>query len=147
NRKKPYQVDIAIQPLAKDTWEAITKACEGKIDSLQELIEGNFPKALSELFTVQGKGLFPAPEEISLNCSCPDWAYMCKHVAAVLYGIGARLDDNLELFFILRKVKIDVLISTAINQKSQTLLEKANTKSHRILDDTDISSMFGIDME
>ena len=147
NRKKPYQVDIAIQPLAKDTWEAITKACEGKIDSLQELIEGKFPKALSELFTVQGKGLFPAPEEISLNCSCPDWAYMCKHVAAVLYGIGARLDDNLELFFILRKVKIDVLISTAINQKSQTLLEKANTKSHRIIDDADISGMFGIDME
>ena len=146
-RKKPYQVDIAIQPLAKDTWEAITKACEGKIDSLQELIEGKFPKALSELFTVRGKGLFPAPGEISLNCSCPDWAYMCKHVAAVLYGIGARLDDNLELFFILRNVKIDVLISAAINQKSQTLLEKANTKSHRILDDTDISSMFGIDME
>ncbi|MFZ3172641.1 MAG: SWIM zinc finger family protein [Carboxydocellales bacterium] len=145
--RKPYQVNITIQPLLKGVWEAITQACAGKIDSLPELIEGKFPKALAELFMVQGKGLFPAPKEISMKCSCPDWANMCKHVAAVLYGVGARLDENPELFFVLRNVKIEDLISETINQKSRTLLEKSNTKSGRVIDDTDISSMFGIELE
>lgn len=144
---KPYQVNIIIEPLSKDVWESITKDCTGKIDSLQELIEGKFPKALSDLFTAKGKGLFPAPKEISLKCSCPDWAYMCKHVAAVLYGVGARLDDDPALFFVLRNVNIEELISETINKKSQSLLEKSKIKSRRIIDDTDVSSMFGIEME
>jgi len=131
----------------KDTWEAITKACAGKIHSLQELIEGKFPKTLSDLFTIQGKGLFPMPNEISLQCSCPDWAVMCKHVAAVLYGVGARLDDNPSLFFVLRKVNIGELISETITGTSQSLLEKSKTKSSRVIDDIDISSMFGIEVE
>lgn len=147
SRKKPYQVDIVIQSLAKDTWEAITKACAGKIHSLQELIEGKFPKAFSDLFMIKGKGLFPMPNEISLQCSCPDWAVMCKHVAAVLYGVGARLDDNPSLFFVLRKVNIGELISETITGKSQSLLEKSKTKSSRVIDDIDISSMFGIEIE
>lgn len=144
---KPYQIGIDIQPLSKNTWETITKACEGKIDSLQELIEGKFPKGLAELFTAQGKGLFPAPKEISLKCSCPDWATMCKHVAAVLYGVGARLDENPALFFVLRNVNIDELVSKAIAQKSETLLKKSVRKSGRVIDNDDISAMFGIEME
>lgn len=147
SERKPYLIDIAIQPLSKDTWDIITKACEGKIESLQELIEGRFPKALDELFTDKGKGLFPAPKEISLNCSCPDRVNMCKHVAAVLYGIGARLDDNPALFFVLRNVNIDELVSRAISQKSETLLKKSGRKSSRVIDNDDISAMFGIDME
>jgi uncharacterized Zn finger protein len=144
---KPYQVTISIQPLAKDIWETLTNYCAGKIDSMQELIEGKFPKALSELFTAKGKGLFPAPQEISLECSCPDWAMMCKHVAAVLYGVGARLDDDPSLFFVLRKVNINDLISETISKKAQTLLEKSKAKSRRVIEDTDISGMFGIEME
>jgi len=147
SRKKLYQVDIAIQPLAKKTWEAITKACAGKIDSLEELIAGRFPKALSDLFMTQGTGLFPTPNEISLKCSCPDWAIMCKHVAAVLYGVGARLDDDPSLFFVLRKVNIEDLISESVSGKSQSLLEKAKTKSARVIEDVDITDMFGIEIE
>ncbi|MBA1334415.1 MAG: hypothetical protein HPY66_2264 [Firmicutes bacterium] len=147
SRAKPYQVDIAIEPLSKNTWDTIAKACEGKIDSLQELLEGKFPKALAELFTAQGKGLFPAPKEISFDCSCPDWATMCKHVAAVLYGVGARLDENPALFFVLRNVNIDELVSKAVAQKTETLLRKSGRKSGRVISDGDISAMFGIDME
>jgi len=147
SESKPYQINITIEPLSKNIWEAITKACEGKIDSLQELIDGKFPKALGELFTVQGKGLFPSPKEIYLNCSCPDWANMCKHVAAVLYGVGARLDENPALFFVLRNVNIDELVSKAIAQKSETLLKKSSRRSGRVIDDGDISAMFGIEME
>jgi len=147
SRAKPYQVDIVIQPLSKNTWETITKACEGKIDSLQELLDGKFPKALADLFTAQGEGLFPAPKEISFDCSCPDWATMCKHVAAVLYGVGARLDENPALFFVLRNVNIDELVSKAIAQKSEILLKKSGRKSGRVIDDDDISVMFGIEMQ
>lgn len=146
SEKKPYQIDIVIASLRKDTWETIIKACEGKIDSLTELIEGKFPKALAELFTAHGKVLFPAPKEISLKCSCPDWAAMCKHVAAVLYGIGARLDENPSLFFDLRSVNMNELISKAIIQKSETLLGKSGRKSSRVIENDDISAMFGIDM-
>ncbi|HUW64584.1 MAG TPA: SWIM zinc finger family protein [Spirochaetia bacterium] len=144
---KPYTICIEIQALSKNTWETITKACEGKIDSLQELIEGKFPKGLAELFTARGEGLFPAPKEISLKCSCPDWAIMCKHVAAVLYGVGARLDENPALFFVLRNVNIDELVSKVIAQKSESLLGKSGRRSSRVIDDDDIGAMFGIDME
>lgn len=147
SRTKPYKVEISIEPLSENTWKTITKACEGKIESLQELIDGKFPKALAELFTVQGKGLFPTPGEISFNCSCPDWANMCKHIAAVLYGVGARLDENPELFFSLRNVNIDQLVSKAIAQNTETLLKKSGKKSKRVIENDDISAMFGIDMD
>ncbi len=143
---KPYQVDITIKPLSKNTWKSISNSCEGKIDSLQELIDGKFPETLKDIFTTQGKGLFPAPKEISLNCSCPDYATMCKHVTAVLYGVGSRLDEDPSLFFTLRNINIDELISQAITQKSETLLKKSNKKSSRVIDEDDISSMFGIDI-
>jgi uncharacterized Zn finger protein len=133
--------------LARDIWEALTNDCAGKIDSMQELLAGKFPRALSELFTAKGKGLFPAPQEISLKCSCPDWAIMCKHVAAVLYGVGARLDDDPSLFFVLRKLNINDLISETISKKARTLLEKSKAKSRRVIEDADISDMFGIEME
>ena len=144
---RPYQVTISIQAMPKDVWETLTNGCAGKIDSLQELIDGKFPKALSELFTAKGKGLFPAPKEISLKCNCPDYATMCKHVAAVLYGIGVRLDDDPSLFFALRDVKIEDLISETISKTAQTLLKKSNRKSRRVIEDADISGMFGIELK
>ena len=144
---KPYKVDIAIQPLDKTTWESITKACEGKIGSLQELLDGKLPQALAELFTEKGKGLFPAPKQISLHCSCPDWAIMCKHVAAALYGVGARLDENPGLFFVLRDVFVDELVAKAIAEKSEALLKKSGRKSSRVIANDDLSAMFGIDMD
>ncbi len=147
SRTKPYKIDITIQPLDKATWESITKACEGKIDSLQELLDGKFPTALAELFMKKGKGLFPDPKQISLHCSCPDWAAMCKHVAAVLYGVGARLDKNPGLFFVLRDVNVDELVSKAIAEKSETLLRKSGKKSSRVINNDDISAMFGIEMD
>lgn len=147
SRSKPYEIKIDIEPLSRNTWEQITKACEGKIDSLQELIDGKFPKALADLFTSREKGLFPSPGEISFDCSCPDWAIMCKHVAAALYGVGVRLDENPSLFFVLRNVNIDELVSKAVAQKSESLIKKSGKKSSRAIDDSDISALFGIDME
>ena len=147
SRKTPYNVEIEIEPLLPEIWESITKQCQGKIESLQELIEGKFPESLADLFTALGKGLFPAPNEISFSCSCPDWADMCKHVAASLYAIGARFDEDPTLFFLLRNVNIDELISKAVEKSSKKLMEKSDKKSERAIEDDDVSSMFGIDMD
>ncbi|HBE77953.1 MAG TPA: hypothetical protein DDW65_09275 [Firmicutes bacterium] len=142
----PYQVEIAIRPLTESVWAKLKKTCEGKIESLPELIDGKFPKELGELFTAKGSGLFPAPREITLSCSCPDWAIMCKHVAAVLYGVGARLDEDPSLFFTLRGVKIEELISEAIRGKAQSMLGHSGVKSRRILEDVDVTAMFGVEV-
>jgi len=145
-RSQPYIVEIHIKDLPKKNWMRIRKKCEGQLDSLQELLAGKFPKDLQEIFTAKGEGLFPSPQEISFNCSCPDWASMCKHVAATLYGIGARLDEDPELFFKLRNVNIEDLISQAVSAKTSKLLNQSKKKSQKVLDDTDLSDLFGIDL-
>ena len=147
SRSKPYSVTVRIKSTGKKTWREIKTASEGKLDSLQELLAGKFPKALGEIFTIQGKGLFPSPKEIDFNCSCPDWASMCKHVAATLYGIGARLDEDPELFFKLRQVKMKDLVSEAVEGKTQELLKKARKKTARVIADSNLADVFGIDME
>ena len=146
-RSKPYSVSIKIKPINKKSWQEIKASCGGKLDSLQELLAGKFPKALGEIFMAQGKGLFPSPEEIDFSCSCPDWAYMCKHVAATLYGIGARLDEDPGLFFKLRKVRMKDLITGAVKDKTRKLLEKAKKKTKRVIAESDLADVFGIDME
>lgn len=146
SRAKPYDIKVYIKPLKEEIWQSIVKDCQGKIESLQELIEGKFPKELSQLLTAKGKGLFPSPEEISFSCSCPDWASMCKHVAAVLYGIGARIDSNPQLLFLLRDANVEELITESVEKKSKDLLKKSNKKSARAIVDEDISGIFGIDM-
>ncbi|GAB1475745.1 hypothetical protein MASR2M70_05770 [Bacillota bacterium] len=147
SRKAPYEVEINIEPLDEEVWRQLIRTCGGKIESLSELLEGRFPKDLEVIFTEKGKGLFPAPKEIDFDCSCPDYAIMCKHVAAVLYGIGKRLDENPQLFFLLRNVDVEELISKAISEKSEILLKKSRKKSERVIENDDISSLFGIEMQ
>jgi len=146
-RSKPYSVVIKIKAVNKMIWKDIKAACEGKLDSLQELLAGKFPKALDEIFMAQGKGLFPSPEEIDFSCSCPDWAYMCKHVAATLYGIGARLDNDPSLFFKLRNAKMKDLVTQALEDKTRKLLKKAEKKPTRVIAESDLADVFGIDIE
>jgi uncharacterized Zn finger protein len=145
--KKPYNINITIKPIESSEWKGIVKECEGKLDSLEELLKGKFPKALSEFFTSKGNGLFPSPKEITLQCNCPDYATMCKHVAATLYAVGAKLDNNPSLFFELRNINVEDLISETTISKSKTLVEKSKKKSGRVIENTDISDLFGIDIE
>jgi len=146
-RSKPYSVGIKIKAINKKIWQGIKADCKGKLDSLQGLLAGKFPKTLGEIFTAQGKGLFPSPKEIEFSCSCPDWAYMCKHVAATLYGIGSRLDEDPALFFKLRKVKMKDLITQAVEDETRKLLKKAKKKTERIIAESDLADVFGIEME
>jgi uncharacterized Zn finger protein len=147
SRQKPYSVSIKIQTLKRIIWHKIKDSCEGTLESFQELLAGAFPKTLGEIFTSRDTGMFPAPREIKFSCSCPDWASMCKHVAAVLYGVGARLDEDPKLFFRLRDADISKLIKQTVMDKTKKLLEKAARKSSRIIEDTDLSTVFGIDFD
>ena len=91
-RKTPYKVEIRISPLNQEHCQQIIDRCSEKIENMEELLSGNFPIAMKEVFTSEG-GLFPKSSEISFNCSCPDWALMCKHVAAALCGRWSRTSD------------------------------------------------------
>lgn len=139
-----YKVKIIIEPLEKPRWQTLITQCSGQIDSLVELLQGKLSGGVMEIITCPERGLFPSPEKMTMNCSCPDVAVMCKHVAATLYGIGARLDKKPELFFILRNVDHSELITAAIS--SNTV--KRSTRSEKILkSNADLSQIFGIDLE
>lgn len=146
SRGAPYNVEINITKLQTREWTRAVDACRGKIDSLKDLMAGKFPKDLMTLFTEKDTGLFPSPKEITLGCSCPDWALMCKHVAAVLYGVGTRLDENPSLFFILRQVNQEELLDEALQNSAEDLVSRARNRSSRVMDDTDLGSVFGIEM-
>ncbi len=134
-----YSIQVKILPIAPAQWKAIKTACTGEVNSLIELLQGKLSKAVMEVVTRPGTGLFPAPKQIKLSCSCPDWAQMCKHVAATLYGIGARLDHNPALLFALRGVDPEQLIEQSLaGQIAGPASPQRNTLSTKAL-----TSIFG----
>ena len=138
-----YEVDIEIKSLAKGRWTAIKRQCAGQIGSLIELLQGSISKGVMEIVSRKGEGLFPAPREISLSCSCPDWASMCKHVAATLYGIGARLDYAPDLLFTLRGVDPAEMVAAALEWPPVG----GKPRRGRALGSEQLSSVFGIDID
>ena len=138
-----YTVMISIAPVTATRWKAICRDCVGTIDSLVELLQGRLSKGVMDRVCREGDGLFPTPKEIKLSCSCPDWADMCKHVAAVLYGVGARLDEKPALLFELRGVDENQLLANAGQRLSLKTAVPATTK---VLDDADVAALFGLEM-
>jgi uncharacterized Zn finger protein len=138
-----YKVKITIAPVTAARWKAICRDCAGAIDSVVELLQGRLAKGVMDRVCRQGDGLFPAPEEIKLSCSCPDWADMCKHVAAALYGVGARLDQRPQLLFDLRGVDENDLLA---NAGQDLALTGAAPGAAKILDNSDVAALFGLEM-
>ena len=139
-----YRVSLKVTPVPPQQWAAIGKSCAGSIDSLVELLQGKLSAAVMQHICAPRTGLFPAPKEISLSCSCPDSAAMCKHVAAVLYGVGARLDTQPEWLFALRQVNAKDLVTQA--GAGLTPLKKGPASS-RVLDDALLDDVFGLEMD
>jgi len=138
-----YTVNITIKTLPGKKWSDLKQRCTGKIGSLIELLQGSLSDGVMEVVTDRENGLFPLPGEISLKCSCPDWATMCKHVAAVLYGVGARLDTKPELLFKLRGVDHEELI--AADAEAAVTAATTAGKAKRLAAD-DLSDVFGIEL-
>ncbi|MCI0682328.1 MAG: SWIM zinc finger family protein [Gemmataceae bacterium] len=140
-----YNVKIAIKTLPAATWARIKKSCARSIDSLIDLLQGRFDQGIMERLSQRDDGLFPQPREIDMDCSCPDWAGMCKHVAAVLYGVGARLDRSPEMLFTLRDVDHLDLIGEAVDAKN--LDQALQGKVDADLRGADLGEVFGIELE
>lgn len=146
----PYECLVKIDKLSKKQWGNIKTLTSSSFDSVQTLLSGKFPKELQEVLSSKGNGLFPAPREIHFDCDCPDWADMCKHIAATLYAVGARLDVKPELLFSLRGVEMSELISDSIDGHKSSLIDKAlKAKSKRIIEikDNALSSLFDIEFK
>lgn len=138
-----YKIEIAIKSMPEVKWKSLVKSCSGKIDSLIELLQGKFSKSVMEVITQKDVGLFPNPKEISLKCSCPDSASMCKHIAAVLYGVGAMLDSKPEWLFTLRHVDhVDLIAS--VGKGSALAKDKIGEAT---IEDNELSALFGIEMD
>ncbi len=139
-----YQIKMTISDVSKPHWQAIGRDCSGSIDSLVELLQGRLSQAVMERICRREAGLFPSPREIKFQCDCPDWAAMCKHVAAVFYGIGARFDAAPELLFLLRNVEPADLVARA--EAGLPLSSKKPSKSAKLLDASRLAEVFGIEM-
>ncbi|MFW6457229.1 MAG: hypothetical protein ACOC0A_02960 [Planctomycetota bacterium] len=148
SRATPYEVVISIQKLVAGKWNKLCKASAKSVESLADLLGGEFPKELKSLFFDSKDGIYPAPQEISFECSCPDWASMCKHVAAALYGVGRRLDDRPDLLFVLRSVSVEKLVDKTLTDSTDNLMEKADAAAGGdVMKDADLESVFGIEMD
>lgn len=136
-----YQVEIAVKPLTPDHWRRIKTQCAGNVGSVIELLEGRLSQSVMQVVTHRDEGLFPKPAQIQMDCSCPDWATMCKHVAAVMYGVGARLDQQPELLFTLRNVDHTDLITHALD-----FAANRKTSRRKVLADEALGDVFGIEI-
>ncbi|MDI7269302.1 MAG: hypothetical protein QME96_15035, partial [Myxococcota bacterium] len=139
-----YTVEVGIRPATRPRWRSLCRECAGGIGSLVELLRGKLSREVMGVITRKETGLFPAPSEITMKCSCPDWATMCKHVAASLYGVGARLDAQPELLFLLRGVDHMELVGAAVKA---TPLAAGPAPSERVLVGADLPDLFGIDLD
>ncbi|MGI5867917.1 MAG: SWIM zinc finger family protein [Kiritimatiellia bacterium] len=138
--RSPYKIKITIAPLAPSRWEALKKRCLGKIDSLVALIQGKLSAETLAVLCDRDNGIFPSPDEIKMDCSCPDWAGLCKHLAAALYGIGARLDTDPSLFFVLRGVDQNELVTAdAVDALTEGVASE--------IDESQLSDVFGVDFD
>jgi len=140
-----YKIEIKIDVLSKKKWTGVKSRCAGQIGSLLELLQGRLSDKVMDVVTDSSDGLFPLPKEIRLQCSCPDWATMCKHVASVLYGVGARLDEQPDLLFLLRGVKHEELIDASAEDAVNRATRQGGKRP--TLDRSDLSDVFGIELD
>lgn len=139
-----YRIEIGIAAVPAAHWQALAEQCTGSIASLVELLQGRLSQASMAHICQPDSGLFPVPKAIKFKCSCPDSASLCKHIAAVLYGIGARLDEQPELLFTLRQVDAKALVSQAATLPAKTRKAPAGSK---LLDAGDLADVFGIEID
>jgi uncharacterized Zn finger protein len=139
-----YDVTVKVTHLPAARWRSIRADCVGGIDSLVELLRGELSKGVMERICRQDGGLFPRPSEITFSCDCLDHAALCKHVAAVLYGVGARLDERPQLLFQLRGVDETELIG---GMDAALPLSNAAPAADKVLVSDDLSALFGLDMQ
>jgi len=137
-----YEITIRIDPLPARKWKALQKACRGRIGSMVALLKGELSEEVMGVVANREKGLFPSPKEIHLDCNCPDYADLCKHLAAVLYGVGARLDESPELLFKLRGVQHEELLVM-----EESFSDTPKRGGRKRLSAESVEAVFGVEMD
>lgn len=147
SRKKPYDIAVKVDPVKSEVLSHIMEVCKGSLESLSDLEEGRFPEEYKDLFTNKGEGLFPTMREIHFSCSCPDSARVCKHVAAVLYAIGRRLDDQPLLFLSLRGIDVSRFASNMLRQEVERIWASSDSQPApgRTMDEKEAAGLFGFE--
>jgi len=143
NGSSLYEIRITVTSLPSTRWNAFKKACYGQVENLMDLLDGKLPETVLQALTSPEAGLFPRTKEMKLSCNCPDGAYMCKHVAAVLYGVGSRLDTQPELLFTLRGMDHTELVSQAAVAAADL---GTSAKDDHTIKDQDLAGIFGVEM-
>ena len=145
---RPYQIKIEIKSLSTNKWNKIKRLSQGHLYTLLELTEGRLPEELKDIFSNNKEGIFPSLKEMDFHCSCPDWATMCKHVSAVLFAVGAKIDDDLDLFFRLRGVDIADLVQSTLKREARALRGKKALKGVPVLElsEKNLASLFDIQL-
>jgi uncharacterized Zn finger protein len=136
-----YDTQVLIEPLKASKWHEMVEKCEGQVGSMLDLLAGKLGDGVMRVLSDAEEGLFPNTREIRFDCSCPDHADMCKHVSAVLYGVGVLLDTKPELLFTLRGVDGADLLAKAKDAAVTEMAEKAGE-----LAGADLSAIFGIEL-
>ena len=142
-----YKIQITFSTLSTARWNSFKQRSSGRVTNLVDLLQGRLSKEILADLTQRDTGLFPAPSEIKMKCSCPDWAGMCKHLAAVLYGVGARLDEVPELFFTLRGVEVSELIASATATAAQDPVGVVGSITGTALEGEDLGALFGVELD
>lgn len=140
-----YTLTIHVAPIKPAAWRRIRAACADGIGSTIELLQGRLSEHVMTVITEPGRGLFPEPGEIRMDCSCPDWADLCKHAAAVLYGVGVRLDERPELLFTLRGVDHLELMAAAGGAAAQHAAAAGGSDGDGLAADQ-LADVFGIEL-
>lgn len=138
----PYKITITIKPMEPKALDALMAQCSSRISDMGMLLDGKFSKDLGDLFFRQEGGLFPSPREIKFDCSCPDWTSLCKHVAATLYAVSAKLDEEPLLFFTLRNINVTKLLKKTAEERVHSLLKNAQNATDRMIPMENIEDIF-----
>ena len=148
--KEPYRVIINIKTIEKSKYDNILNKCENSVDNLESLMTGSFPKEYQQFFTDEEYGLFPKSNEIDYNCTCLDYEknmHMCKHIAATMYAIGNKLDNDPLIFFKLRGIDISEFSNKILKKETEFVWNNINGESNRKINSNDISFLFGVDCD
>lgn len=147
SRPQPYRVQINIKPFSDNEVKAFEEKCRNNFESVEDFINGRFPDSFKEYFISSSLNLFPKVKEMKFSCSCPDWAVLCKHVAAVLYGIGRKLDDDPMLLLRLRGIDTASFSEKIVNREAEKLALSSSISlpPGRAMDMEEASLLFSVD--
>ena len=140
-----YEIRIIMEPVDPAQLKQIQTLCAGKINSLLDLIQGNLSEDILQILSDPEKGLFPRYDEIRFICNCLDDSILCKHAAAVLYGIGPVLDQKPDLFFSLRGIDYSMLFSGIDAEKITD--DPQTSDQTAAFHDIDLEKTFGIELD